>query len=467
MAEMLFNENFILSVLPEAKFLGANLSICQDVSVKIDSRFCEKGDIFVALTGSKVNGHDFIQEAIDKGAIGLVINVDQKTRLDKIDAQLLKNIFVVLVKDTRISLVKLAVAWRNLFSYPVVGITGSVGKTTTKEILANIVKAEGLPFIASLGNQNTELGVAINVFRMRSTHKVAIFEVGINKQGEMAKIAYIIKPTIALITTIGHSHMEGLGSLNDIMQEKRKIFEYFKNDNIGVICGDLALLANYAYKHPIVKFGCKGINQVQARKVQLYNSSANFILKLYQSRINISLDTNHEGRILNSLAAATLAYLLNISQASIVTGIQTYKTMPGRFEYKTLKDNKGILIDDCYNANPESMKASLLAFEKVECRGQKIAVIGDMLELGVNGQFWHRQIGRFLRKVPSLDHIILVGDMVKSVKPTLPIGLSYEFVDTCDNAIDALNKRLDSEAAVLVKASNGVKLNKLVKEVAF
>lgn len=459
---MLFNRQYISSVVPEARFIGTQM---QDFSgIAIDSRHLVPGELFVAIKGSRQDGHDFIGEAISKGASALMISQEKKTVLQSLPATTLKKLFVILVPNPREALIALATVWRDQFDIPVIGITGSIGKTSTKEMLANILKIQGMNFLSSHGNQNTALGLSLNILRLKPEHQVAIFEMGVSKRGEMARMAALVKPTTGIITAIGHSHMEGLGSLNDIAGEKREIFKYFKENNIGIINGDLPILANISYSHPIVKFGCKTTNQVQARKIQSNNTHTHFVLKLYKERFKIILDTNHSGRVINALASATAAYLLNIPSETIVKGIQVPLNIQGRFEPTKLKAAKGILINDCYNASPESMKAALLAFEKLESKGQKIAVLGDMLELGVNSPFWHRQLGRFLRKVPSLNHVVLVGEQVKWTKATVPVGITFEHVPSWKEAIDCLKKRLDREAVILVKGSNGMQLSKLVGE---
>ena len=459
---MLFNQQFISSVLPDAKILGTPM---QDFcGVSIDSRELNKGEIFAALKGSFVDGHDYIHEAVARGASGLIIDATKENSLQKIDPAVRKTMLIIMVSNPHDALIKLARAWRAQFELPVIGITGSIGKTSTKEMLAHIVDAHGMNFLASEGNQNTALGISLNILKLRPEHQVAIFEMGVSKRGEMARMADIVRPTSAVITSIGHSHMEGLGSLSDIANEKRDIFKFFKEDNIGIINGDQPILATISYTHPIVKFGCKTTNQVQARKIQPNNTTTHFVLKLYKDRYKITLDTNHNGRVLNAIAAATAAYMLAIPNETIVKGIQMPVMITGRFEPTKLKAEKGILINDCYNASPESMKAALLAFEKLESKGQKIAVLGDMLELGVNSPFWHRQLGRFLRKVPSLNHVVLVGEMVKWTKATVPVGITFEHVPSWKEAVDSVKKRLDREAVILVKASNGMLLSNLVGE---
>lgn len=461
---MRFDQQFFKSVIADATFSGIEMPHFMEVS--IDSRKLNKGELFFALKGAKVDAHDFIQEAIDKGAAGIVISAEKKYLLDKIDPVKLKKIFIAIVPNPQEALIRLASSWRSQFNYPVIGITGSIGKTSTKEMLSNIFKLNNKNVIASRSSQNTSVLLSMNILRMRKEHDVAIFEMGINKRGEMAKMAELVQPTMAIITSIGHSHMEGLGSLADIAAEKREIFKYFKENNIGIINGDIPILSNVSYNHPIVRFGCKTVNQVQGRKIQSNNEHTHFMLKLYKERHKITLDTNHAGRVINALASSAAAYLLNVPSDIIVKGIETPLTISGRFEQKKLRDSKGVLINDCYNASPESMKAALLAFEKVESKGQKIAVLGDMLELGVNSPFWHRQLGRFLRKVPSLHHLILVGDLVKWTRATVPLGITYEHVANWKEATEVLKKRLDREAVILVKGSLGMQLGSLVNELA-
>lgn len=458
---MLFDLHFIKNVLPDAIITHATFPA--DIAFAIDTRLLQPGEIFVALEGAQVDGHNFLQDALKKGAAGLLVAAQKKGLLAPLDAQL-KNKLVIIVDDPMQAFIQLACAWRKQFTYPVVGITGSVGKTTTKEILKTILETNNVICMTSQGNQNTRIGVAINIFRMREYHQVAIFELGISKRGEMAELARILKPTTAVITNIGHAHMEGLGSLSDIALEKRDIFKFFDESSIGIINGDQSILTHVGYNHPMIKFGSKTINQIQARKIQSTPTGIQFVLKVYKEKHHIVLAQPHEGIVFNVLTATTAAYLLNVPIAKIVEGIQKPIKVTGRFEEKALTDKKGTLIHDCYNANPESMKAALLAFQKIDTRAQKIAVLGDMLELGVNAPFWHRQLGRFLRKVPSLQHVILVGDMVRWTKKTLPVTISVEHVLTWQEAIEKLEHKLTQESVILVKGSRAIALDNLVRK---
>ncbi|HEV2601928.1 MAG TPA: UDP-N-acetylmuramoyl-tripeptide--D-alanyl-D-alanine ligase [Candidatus Babeliales bacterium] len=462
---MRFDEHFIQGALTEVSIVNAVFPL--DPQFSIDTRTLKQGDIFFALPGAQVDGHDFVADAIKKGAGGICIAHDKKDILKTVDADVLKKKLILVVPKPEYALIRLATVWRSFFNYPVVAITGSVGKTSTKELLAHVLDMHGIPYMVSFGNQNTKIGVALNILRMRTSHKVAIFEVGINKRNEMARISDILRPTTAVITKIGHSHMEGLGSVVDIALEKRDVFKYFTAENIGVINGDQLLLSQVGYPHPVLKFGTKTTNQIQARKIHIGTSATTFTLKIYKEKYNISIANVHEGAVFNSLAVASVAHLLGVPAEGIVAAINAPPVISGRFETRAFKDkSKGALIDDCYSANPESMKAALLAFQKIDTRAKKVVVLGDMLELGMNSPFWHRQLGRFLRKVPSLKHAIFVGDLVKWTSKTVPVGLAITCVSDWKEAITQLNEILDEESLVLVKGSNGMGLTNLVREMA-
>ena len=459
---MYFDEHFIQGALPD--FTIINNHFPSDARFSIDSRTLKKGEIFVALSGQQTDGHKYIKQALDNGAAGIIIAEEKKDLLQNVQQEI-KNKLVITVPDPFKALVRLAKAWRSQFNYPVIAITGSVGKTSTKMILANIVSLQHEQFLVSTGNENTQLGVALNMLKMRRNHTLSIFEVGISKRGEMAVIAEMLRPTNAVITCIGHSHMEGLGSLADIALEKRDIFKYFTEESVGIINGDQSLLAHVGYIHPVIKFGAKTINQVQARKIVKKEGCIEFLLKLYKQKYIIRLNQSHEGAVFNCLAAASVAHLIGISADLIAKGLTMPLTISNRFEPLRLAICDGTVISDCYNANPESMKNALLAFENLQASGKKIAVLGDMLELGVTTPFWHRQLGRFLRKTPSVSHIILVGDFVKWTHKTIPVGLSCELVSTWQEAAQRLKNHVGTSSVVLVKGSHAVGLTHLVEQV--
>ena len=458
---MQFDEQFIQQAISDVSIIGP---IPTNPSFIVDSRFAKKDDIFVALPGKNHNGHTFIIDALKRGAAGAIIAADkEKECTNQLKKTALENKLLIIVPDPLHALVALATAWRQNFNCPVIGITGSIGKTTTKETIAAVLKASGKPFIVSQGNQNTQIGAALNVLRMRKEHKAAVFEMAVNRRGEMAVIARIVRPTIGVITNIGHCHMEGLGSLHDIALEKRDIFKYFTEEDIGIINGDQSLLSRISFAHPVIKFGNKTTNQIQVRKVRIIESTIRCILKIYKQKYEIVLSNQHAFAVTSALVAASIGHILQIPYDKIIEAIQEPLVVAGRFEKKPFKKGPAVIISDCCNANPESMKAALLAFQNMETNATKVAVIGDMLELGVNSPFWHRQIGRFLRKVPSLKKVILVGNIVEWTEKTLPLGIQAVRVTNWQEARDILPEIIgNQDSMILVKASNGVGLLNLV-----
>lgn len=458
---MYLQKNFLETTVPGAELLQGSLPC--NVAFAIDSRSLCTQDLFFALQGNNVDGHIFLKDAFSKCA-GVVIATSKKHLLDELPESLIHKKIIILVPDPYTALITLAAVWRSQFSYPIAAITGSVGKTSTKEITAHILAQENKKYVVSEGNLNTLLGVAITISRMTDAHDGALFEIGISKKGEMGTIVDLLRPTLGLITCIAPSHIEGLGNIANIAHEKRTIFKNFFNDSIGIVNGDQPLLGAISYHHPIIKFGYKLSNQIQARKITpCKDGSVSFFLKIYNEKFPITLTQNHKGIILNILAATTLATQLNIPAAHIAKHLKTLPTRKQRFQLCTLKNNRGILIDDCYNASPESVKAALLALETMHTKGKKIAVLADMLELGSLAPFWHRQIGRFLRKIPSLNQLILIGNQVAWIKKTAPHTLAIEHVASWKDAIPALSDKLDNDSLILIKGSHGMQLHNIVQ----
>lgn len=451
---MHFDKQFLISALPKVTLRYDRFPAFPDMTV--DSRKILPGEIFVALQGSRVDGHDFVAQALKGGAAGLIVAEARQSVLDQIDVNLLKDKLVVVVPDPAAALIRLATVWRQQFTCPVVGITGSVGKSSTKELVRNVLLEHGMNALVSYGNQNSLIGAPINVLKLRSHHQVAVFEMGISGRGEMSALAEIIRPTIAMITAIGHSHMAGLGALGDIAEEKRRIFKLFQADHIGIINGDQPLLTQIGYTHPVLKFGLKTTNQIQARKVRISNSKIYFTLKIYQQKfLDVVMDGNHESVVYNALGAVAVGCLLQIPAEVIVRGIQRPINLPGRFQLQEIGIGKGgVLIDDCYNASPESVKAALLGFEKMAGDYRKLLILGDMRELGADGLFWHRHIGRLVRKISSLNYLILVGEQVKEVQKVLSPGLPVVQVQHWSEAFKIMEQYLaEQRLLVLVKGS--------------
>lgn len=459
---MHLNEVFLKKIIPHSEvFSGA---LVGDVTFSLDSRTVTENEFFVPVQGERVDGHIFLQEALQK-AKGAFVAFAKKEFLVSLGSALYKDKIIVLVENPEKAFIELATAWRAQFSYPVIGITGSIGKTSTKSLLTCIMQEAGKKVFSAYGNQNTLLGIALNMAQLTDEYELAIFEVGINKWGEMTKITAHLQPTTALITCIAHCHMEGLGTLNDIASEKRKIFSHFTETSIGIINGDQRQLSGVGYSHPVIKFGLKTTNQIQARKIKHVDTHIECVFKIYGEKYEVSLPGNHQGMMTNILASIAMANHIGIDVKSIIKSVQSIVLPARRYQSCPLKSEyKGIMIDDAYNASPESVKAALLALQSLKTQSKKIVVLGDMLELGQNSPFWHRQIGRFLRKISSLEQLILVGKEVEWTHKTAPVGIEITRVASWEDASLVLKGALKDESVVLVKGSLGMHLSKLVKE---
>jgi len=454
----------IQSVIPEAHCFGASRPFH---GISIDSRSVSEEGTFVALTGQTHDGHDFVADAIKRGARSLIIRQDRQDCLEAVDARVKDDIAVAVVPDTYTALYQLAATWRQQFHIPIIGVTGSVGKTSTKEMLANVLRTAGYSCFASYGNQNTQLGTALNILRLGEHHDIAVFEVAARRRGDIAQRVDMLRPTTGIITSVAHSHLAGIGSIYDIAAEKRQLFTYFQSDNIGIINGDISILSSISYAHPVIRFGCKTTNQVQARKLQMSGHQSRFVLKLYGRRHQVAMPTGHTGHVMNALACAATACFLGVSDADIIRGIQEPVYIPGRYRPQYIGKSYGTLVDDCYNANPASMKEALLAFDRLDVQGQKIAVIGDMEQLGVNTSFWHRQIGRVLRKTPSIQHVVLVGRYVHWIEETLPEHVTAHHVSDWQQAHAYVEQQQLQDGALLVKGSRSIGLENLVNAVSY
>lgn len=459
----MLSKEFVLRAVPDAQVLYD--AAIAEPSIAVDSRTTRAGDLFVAMQGAHHDGHDYIAQVLTQGVAGVIMNRSRRALLDSVEPILLHNKLIVIVDDTIAALGAIAALWRAQFTIPVIGITGSIGKTSTREMLVNIVEAAGMRYLSTASNQNGLIGVPMNLLRLRPHHQVALIEMGINKRGEMARLAAIVRPTIAVVTTVGHSHMEGLGSLSDIAHEKRDIFKYFTEHNIGVVNGDQPLLGGIGYLHPVVRFGAKTTNQIQARKIRVANEHIDFIVKMYNNKYPIRLMTNHEGMVFNALAAAAVGCLLQIPYQQIVQGMQVPLSITGRHHHIALPHGKGLLINDCYNASPESMRSAIMALEQYKTESRKVVVLGDMLELGIETQFWHRQLGRFLRKAPSIHDVILVGNHVAHAIPMLPAPVRVVHLPTVAEAITVVRAMLQEPVVMLVKGSRSTGLAVLVDAV--
>lgn len=458
---MHLNKQFIQTTVSHAILGVQDLPLYPTFSV--DTRTLQAGDIFIAIQGEHVDGHDFIEQALQKHAGGIIAALDHKDGIEKKYKKELEKIFVLFVPDTTQALIDLAKAWRQQFTIPIVGVTGSMGKTSTKDMIATMMQASGKPYIASYGNQNTAIGVSLHILRLNSAHAFAVFEMGIGPDENMSRLADVVRPTLAVITAITHAHVETWGSLENIATEKRKICSYFGPENICIINGDVPVLTKAGYKHPVVKFGTKLTNHFQVRNVKIQNNSLSFVAKIYDKKYSVLLPTVHAATAMHVLAGLAVSYFLHIPIEVAIQAAQEKSATKGRFEFVPAC-NQGLMIHDAYNANVESMKAGLQAFDHYQTSRKKIAVIGDMRELADKSVSLHRIVGKFLAKMKTIDHIFLVGDMVDYCKDYISEPQLIAHVKTAQELMPMLQSWINKDSIVYFKASNGIGLGKVIQQ---
>lgn len=427
-------------------------------SVAIDSRKVSKGSLFVALPGTSHDGHQFISNAFASGASIVLMQEDrlESYRVSAMDAAKQYDGILVVVKNTLFSLQQAARAYLEQFPQLLkIGITGSSGKTTVKELCAAILAREKR-VVMNEGNLNSETGLPLSIFSIRSDHEVGVFEMGMNRRGEIAELAAVLRPDIALITNIGTAHIGILGTRAGIAEEKKAIFSQFNGSQI-------AFIPEYDSYGEFLKKGVQG-------KICLYGPSATVAFGGGRSlgldgiefvwcgkTITIPLPGQHN--ILNAIAAAAIAQEAGASPTAIQEGLASVKPIFGRGE---IFKGPVTLIRDCYNANPESTIAAIEFCDAIEWSGRRIYVIGSMLELGADSEVQHKRVAQVLSKSKA-DIIFLFGKETACMKEILS-GVGHKEVahfveiDELKQRISEIIKRGD---LVLLKGSRGVALERL------
>lgn len=458
---MHFNAEFIRHVCPAAVVQG---SISEISNFSVDSRQIKQGDIFVAISGTSFDGHDFIQEALSKGAAGFIANAAYREKILNQCVGLLSDKFILFVSDTYQALIDLASAWRQQFHFPVIAVTGSVGKTTTKEMIRSILKQAEWPGVVSYGNQNTLVGISLNILKMKAADQVAVFELGIGQVGSMKKLVELLQPTCAVITHVGHSHILGLGNIASIAREKRDIFSLFGEKNIGIVNGDQVILNNISYSHPVIKFGLKKKNHIQGKKITIVNNAISFLLKIYKKQYVVMLQSCNKARVYNALAAITVGKVLGIPDEVLIRGVELVSGIDGRFAFNT-HSSGSVMINDAYNSNPESIKAALQAFADYQTSLPKVLVLADMLELADQAVYWHRFVGRCIAKMQNIDTVFLIGTSMREAEKNISKSIKIYKFETASQAENLLRSMMNTKPyAFLFKGSRSTGLSVLADQ---
>jgi murE/murF fusion protein len=436
-----------VAIALNAKLVGADVAFD---SVGSDSRNIKAGQLFVAIKGENFDGNSFAAEAINKGAAAVMVS----------DAATVARPALV-VHDTRLALGELAKYWRSKFSAPVIGVTGSNGKTTTKEMLTAILAAatgDINKVHATYGNLNNDIGLPLTLLKIKAQHQYVVAEMGMNHMGEIDYLTHIAKPNVAVINNANTAHIGELGSRENIARAKGEIFAGLKDGGIAVINADNDF-ADYWQTlnvgRKVVTFGL----QQQADVTASYQEQAGVSqVKLTTPNGQVSFELKVEGvhNISNALAASATAYALGISNADIAAGLQNFGGVYGRLERKAAA-NGAVLIDDTYNANPDSMKAAIDVLAKQV--GEKLLVLGDMGELGADAKGMHSEIGAYARAA-GLAKLYCLGDLSKEMVSAFGAGAQH--FESPEAVAAAVLPQLNNNSTILVKGSRFMRMERVV-----
>ena len=426
-------------------------NILKDVTT--DTRTIKKGDTFIGIKGEKFNGNELWEKAIELGAKIVIV---EGVEIAEKDIQKYNDIAIILVEDTVKALGQIAKYKRSLYNIPVVAITGSVGKTSTKDIVANVV-SQKYKTLKTEGNFNNHLGVPLTLLKLKD-HEAAVIEMGMNHEGEIRYLTNIVKPTISVITNIGTSHIGYLGSRENILKAKMEIVEGMEQKKL-IINNDNDLLHKFNKENKEIKtitFGIENQSDIMAKDIVLNEQTSEFMYK--NEKIKIPVGGIHF--VYNALCATAVGESLEIDKKQIKQGIENFKLTQKRMEIITL-NNGAKIINDSYNASFESMKASLkyLAEQKGE---RKIAILGDMLELGEFSKKLHNDVGKEVTK-NNIDLLICIGKEAKHIAEATDIE-NVKYYEKSEEALKFIKSVIKPKDIMLFKASNGMKFYEIVEK---
>lgn len=448
----------------DGKLIYGNVNmLCSNFSK--DTRQINPGDVYLGIKGEKFNGSEFYEEALNNGAsICILQEVDIKKEI----IEKYKNCAIIMVNDVVRCIQKLAKYKRSLYNIPVVAITGSVGKTSTKDIIANVL-AKKYKVLKTEGNYNNEIGLPLTVLKLKD-HTAMVLEMGMNSFGEISLLTNIAKPTTCVITNIGTSHIGKLGSRENILKAKLEILEGLQKHGTIVINNDNDLLHDwYENNKKIYNIKTYGINEnsnFMATNIMLDQEKSNYILQSNKESEIINVPIAGEHFIYNSLCAICVGNIYNIPIKEISNAISNFKLTKKRMDI--LEKANGVkIINDCYNASYESMKVALECLAKMDAP-RKIAVLGDMFELGEYTKELHSKVGEEVVK-NNVDILITVGENSKEIgKEAIRQGFNKSNIfitEDANNATKKLKELLKTNDIILIKASNGMKLDSIAENI--
>ncbi|MEG0502198.1 MAG: UDP-N-acetylmuramoyl-tripeptide--D-alanyl-D-alanine ligase, partial [Cellulosilyticaceae bacterium] len=374
-------------------------------NIVIDSRKITENSLFIPIKGDNFDGHHYIGTVFNKGAVAT---------LSEIEEVIDERIATIYVKDTRKALLDLANYYRSLFDLPVIAVTGSVGKTTTKDMISAVLSGK-FNVHKTQGNFNNEIGLPLTLFDLEKAHEVVVLEMGMNHFGEIHNLSCTANPNIGVITNIGTSHIENLGSREGILKAKLEILDGLDEGGTLVINGDDVLLAKLSdIGRPIITCGKSEKNTYYATDIVCESTWVKAVIHTPEDSYEVEVNAPGEHMIYNTLVAITVAERLGLTKDEILKGIASYKT--GKMRMNIVACTNGItLIDDTYNASPDSMKAALKVLADFKTSGKKIAVLGDMLEMGSHARTLHSEVGAYAVQC-GIDTLCSVGELAQHIE---------------------------------------------------
>ena len=417
-----------------------------------DTRKVKSGDLFIPLVGETFDGHDFIDQAVKSGARGVLSS--------RTNTVVPPHISLILVDDTLMALQGLARFHRQRFNIPVIAITGSNGKTTTKDMTAAALSSQ-LTVLKTEANYNNEIGLPLTLLQLSEQHEAAVVEMGMRGKGQIRQLAHIALPTIAIITNVGETHIELLGSVEEIAAAKAELLEVIPPSGLTILNADdhYTRGMDKQVQSRVTLFGLEQ-GDVRADHIQTNIQGMNFTCRTAQGDFSVHMPTFGKHNVYNALAAIAVGLEVGLKAEEISFGLSTFNASPMRLHIEMMGDY--IIINDAYNASPMSMTAAIDTLVEV-AKDRKVVVLGDMLELGDIGVTAHRQIGEQLARC-HIDIVVTVGTLAShTAQVAIDHGIIAVACQSHDQAREALKKLIQPSDTILIKGSRGMKMENMVK----
>ena len=441
--------------------LGDSLEHVTDVhptDISIDSRTVQEGDLFFAVQGERFDGHTFVGDALDKGAMGAVVSRKWAKTSQR---EWTSRKMAVVVEDTIDALQECARYYRTLFPIPVIAVTGTNGKTTTKDMIAAVLSQKET-CLKTQGNENNHIGLPLTLFRLKVGHALAVVELGMRAKGEISRLAEICDPQYGIITNVGPAHTQFFSSIEEIAEAKGELLDHLDKTDMAVLNGDdpLVMEQQRRMKGDVITFGFSPKVDVRARYIKT-TPTAGVLFETEGVRMELGAPGKH--MVYNALAAVAVGLQFDIPKEGIRRALETFQPRPMRMELVSI--NGLDILNDAYNANPVSMRAALETLQDMHVTGRKIALLGDMLELGDSAPQAHREIGKL---VGSLDlySLVTVGELSQYIADeAITCGLAHQRVfhfASRKGIVEFLNEMTRSGDLLLVKGSRKMGLENVV-----